>query len=139
VTILPITETTFLFACVILWFAVAHRADPLFKDVLTLILAIAMGLQGIIGKKINLCGIPTIVLTSTLTNIVIRCDSLANRKFVLAIDTKRQIASFCLYLFGAVIASLLSFSNLSCIIVLPFAAVTAALTSQFRNPTVTDE
>jgi uncharacterized membrane protein YoaK (UPF0700 family) len=126
-TILLATETTLLILTVILWFNAPHINGQLSTDFLILLLSTAMGLQSILGKKINLSNIPTIVFTSTLTNIIIAItDSLASRKFTLSTDTKRQCASFFLYFFGAFTAGILVFLNLGAVILLPAAAVTAA-------------
>jgi uncharacterized membrane protein YoaK (UPF0700 family) len=133
-TILLGTQTILLFAAAILWFTVSHSNGRLSADLLILILANAMGLQAIAGKKINLSSIPTIVFTSTLTNIVISVtDVLARGKFSLPDDTKRQIVSFCSYFVGAVTAGLLSFFDFSIVITLPLAAITAAFAIHVRK------
>ena len=80
ITILISAETILLLAATALWFAMPYRSR-LTVDGLILILSIAMGLQSICGKKINRSNIPTVVFTSTLTNIVIAVtDSLARGK-----------------------------------------------------------
>jgi uncharacterized membrane protein YoaK (UPF0700 family) len=128
ITILLAAQTILLFAAAI------HRNGNLSADLLILILAIAMGLQAVAGKKINLSSIPTIVFTSTLTNIVISVtDLLARGKFSLSSDTKRQMASFCAYFAGAVMAGLLSFFDFSIVIVLPLAAVAICLGIHIRE------
>jgi uncharacterized membrane protein YoaK (UPF0700 family) len=134
ITILLAAQTILLFAVAILWFIISHRNGNLSADLLILILAIAMGLQAVAGKKINLSSIPTIVFTSTLTNIVISVtDLLARGKFSLSSDTKRQMASFCAYFAGAVMAGLLSFFDFSIVIVLPLAAVAICLGIHIRE------
>lgn len=133
-TLLLGAQTILLFAAAILWFAVSHRNGSLPADLLILGLAIAMGLQGISGKKINLSSIPTIVFTSTLINIVVSVTNVLSRgEFVLPDDTKRQIVSFCLYFAGAVAAGLLCFLNFKIVIILPLAAVAASLIIHVRN------
>jgi uncharacterized membrane protein YoaK (UPF0700 family) len=128
VTTLLITETIFLSAVVLLWFCASHRNGRPSTDVLILILSSAMGLQSICGKKINLSNIPTVVFTSTLTNIVIAVtEILARGKTGLPADTKRQIIAFCMYFIGAFTAGLFSFGNFSIIIVLPLTAAAVAL------------
>jgi uncharacterized membrane protein YoaK (UPF0700 family) len=134
ITILLAVQTLLLFAAAILWFAAAHRSGRPSADLLILILAIAMGLQAVTGKKINLSSIPTIVFTSTLTNIVISVtERLARGAFSLQEDTKRQMASFCAYFAGAVIAGLLCFFNFNIVIILPLAAVAMSLVIHFRK------
>ena len=134
ITILLAAQTLLLFAAALLWFTVSHRNGRPSADLLILILAIAMGLQAVAGKKINLSSIPTVVFTSTLTNIVISVtDLLARGKFSLPDDTKRQMGSFCAYFAGAVIAGLLSFFNFSIVIGLPLAAVAISLGIHLRK------
>jgi uncharacterized membrane protein YoaK (UPF0700 family) len=139
ITILLGVETSLLLAAAALWFVAPHRSGCLPADFLILILAIAMGLQGVIGKKINLSSIPTIVFTSTLTNIVTSVThSLARGEFSLSSDTKRQMTSFGLYFAGAFTAGLLSFCNLGMVILLPLAAIAAAFAIHLQNAVVSD-
>jgi uncharacterized membrane protein YoaK (UPF0700 family) len=134
VTILLGSQTILLLGATVLWFVVSHRNGRMSADLLILILAIAMGLQGVIGKKINLSSIPTIVFTSTLTNIVTAVtDTLARGRFSLGIDTKRQIVSFFLYFAGALAAGLMCFFDFSIVIILPFAAIAAAFLTHLGN------
>jgi len=134
ITILLAAQTILLFAAAILWFTVSHRNGRLSADLLILILAIAMGLQAVTGKKINLSSIPTVVFTSTLTNIVVSLtDLLARGNFSLPKDTKRQMASFWAYFAGAVMAGLLSFFGFSVVIVLPLVAVAISLWLHLRK------
>ncbi len=127
------TETILLLLIAILWLPSTHTQGSFVTDMLILMLSLAMGLQSIIGKKVNLSNIPTVVFTSTLTNMVIAItDSLASGKFSLPKDTKRQSASFSLYFAGALCAGILATLNWQVIIVLPFAAVTWALMRHLR-------
>jgi len=122
------TELCLLLAVVILWFPVAHKNGSLAADTLIGLLSVSMGLQSIIGKKINLSNIPTVVFTSTLTNLVIGiADALAEKKFILPKDTKRQMTSFFLYFFGALIAGILAYLNAALLIFLPLVMIAAAL------------
>ncbi len=126
-TILLGAETVLLFAAALLWLTVSHRSGRLSADLLILILAIAMGLQGISGKKMNISSIPTIVFTSTLINIVISVTNVVSRgELALPDDTKRQMVSFCLYFAGAAVAGSLCFFDFSIVIFLPLAAVAAS-------------
>jgi uncharacterized membrane protein YoaK (UPF0700 family) len=127
VTVLIGSETILLLGASVLWFAASHRNGYLSTDVLILILSSAMGLQSICGKKINLSSIPTVVFTSTLTNIVIAVTEALALRRSLTTDTKRQLVSFSLYFAGAFIAGLLAFFNLRIIIFLPLAAAVSAL------------
>lgn len=128
ISILLITETILLSATAFLWFCASHRNGRPSTDVLILILSSAMGLQSICGKKINLSNIPTVVFTSTLTNIVISLtDFLARGKTAFPADTKRQLVSFCAYFIGAFTAGLFALFELSIIILLPLTAAILAL------------
>ncbi|MDR3521651.1 MAG: YoaK family protein [Acidocella sp.] len=131
--ILLATEAALLLAIIILWLPTTHIVGGWATDMLILTLSITMGLQSIIGKKVNLSNIPTVVFTSTLTNMVIAItDSLASGKFSLPTDTKRQSASFTLYFVGALTAGILATLDSQVIIALPFAAVTWALVRHLR-------
>jgi uncharacterized membrane protein YoaK (UPF0700 family) len=62
----------------------------------------AMGVQIIVGRKLNLSGVPTVVFTSTLTNVVVAlAESARAGRVVVSGDTKRQAMSLALYFLGA--------------------------------------
>jgi uncharacterized membrane protein YoaK (UPF0700 family) len=104
-----------------------HAIGSLANYILIVLLAVAMGLQGILGKKINLSNIPTIVFTSTLTNIVVAVtERLARKTRHLPIDTARQIRAFALYFTGALCAGLLEYLHSIALLWLPLVAVAAA-------------
>jgi uncharacterized membrane protein YoaK (UPF0700 family) len=117
-------EFLLLLAVIVLWFPITHKNGSLAADGLIALLAISMGLQSIIGKKINLSNIPTIVFTSTLTNLIIGLtDALAAKKFALPKDTRRQATSFFLYFFGALSAGILAYLNIPVLVALPAGAI----------------
>jgi uncharacterized membrane protein YoaK (UPF0700 family) len=121
-------ETTLLAAAAILWLPTHHANGSLNADALIAFFSIAMGMQSIVGKKINLSNIPTVVFTSTLTNLVIGiADMLAAGKTTLPADTKRQITSFLLYFAGALCAGILVFMHVTAFVALPVLAVGTAL------------
>lgn len=133
ITILSSTETLLLLAAALLWLAQPHRHGRPFMDLVILILSSSMGLQSIMGKKINLSSIPTVVFTSTLTNIVMAVvDALATRQ-ALSGDSRRQIVSFSVYFTGAFCAGLLCALDLSIVILLPLLAVALALIIHMRS------
>jgi uncharacterized membrane protein YoaK (UPF0700 family) len=104
-----------------------HAMGSLTNYVLIILLSVAMGLQSILGKKINLSNIPTIVFTSTLTNIVIAVtERLASGKRHLPKDTWRQMLSFILYFLGALCAGFLVYVHSGAVVALPLVAVAAA-------------
>ncbi|MDE8349254.1 MAG: YoaK family protein [Acidocella sp.] len=131
--ILLVTETGLLVVIILLWLTTVHVVGTAITDFLILMLSVVMGLQSIVGKKVNLSNIPTVVFTSTLTNMVIAItDQLASGKFTLPTDTKRQSASFTLYFVGALCAGILATLNWQIIILLPCAAVTWAMVRHLR-------
>ncbi len=127
-------ETALLAAAVLLWLPSHHASFSLATDALIALLSISMGLQSILGKKLNLSSIPTVVFTSTLTNLVIGItDTITEKKSQLPADTKRQIKSFLLYFAGALCAGFLVFLHLDMLIALPVSAAGAALFIQRKN------
>jgi uncharacterized membrane protein YoaK (UPF0700 family) len=127
-------ETALLAAACILWLPTRHANGSLAADALIALLSVSMGLQSIVGKKINLSNIPTVVFTSTLTNLVIGItDTIVYKKSELPADTKRQIKSFLLYFAGALCAGFLVFLNLELLVALPLFATGAALMIQRKN------
>jgi uncharacterized membrane protein YoaK (UPF0700 family) len=123
-TVLLGCETLLLISAVPIWLSTSHHEVYLSADALILLLSVSMGLQSIVGKRVNLSNISTVVFTSTLTNIVIAItDMLATRNYVLPKDTKRQCVSFLLYFLGALYAGYCVFFKLKVLIFLPVAAV----------------
>jgi uncharacterized membrane protein YoaK (UPF0700 family) len=128
-------ELLLLAGVVLFWFPVGHKNGSLAADFLIALLSVSMGLQSIVGKKINLSNIPTVVFTSTLTNLVIGLtDALRSEKFVLPRDTRRQAASFFLYFFGALAAGAMAYLDFAVLVFLPVAAIAAALGFKLLQP-----
>jgi uncharacterized membrane protein YoaK (UPF0700 family) len=118
------TELLLLLVFIAVWFPVGHKNGSLAADVLISLLAVSMGLQSIVGKKINLSNIPTVVFTSTLTNLVIGLtDALSAEKFALPTDTRRQATSFFLYFFGALVAGIFAYLKVPVLVMLPAGAI----------------
>jgi uncharacterized membrane protein YoaK (UPF0700 family) len=94
-------------------------------DVLIILSAGAMGLQGAIGRAIRTPGVPTIVITSTLTAVVwTLAEKILNRdRRVLTTPTRQQIASFLVYLVSAVIGGFVASRLYSALPFIPLAAV----------------
>jgi uncharacterized membrane protein YoaK (UPF0700 family) len=89
-----------------------------------LLLAVAMGVQGVIGQTISLT---TIVFTTTLTKLVgTIADSLANADALGLKDVKIQSAVVVSYLFGALLAGALIVHKADAVVVLPFMGVALA-------------
>ena len=72
---------------------------------LIILSAIAMGLQGAVGRAIRIPGIPTTVITSTLTAIIgtVAERLLAGDRPIFTAPTRLQIGSFLAYLASAVV------------------------------------
>jgi uncharacterized membrane protein YoaK (UPF0700 family) len=118
---------------VLLWLPGHHPNGSARADTLITLLSLAMGFQSIVGKKINLSNIPTVVFTSTLTNLVIGiADTIVNKKRELPEDTKRQIGSFLLYFAGALCAGFMVFFDFMFVVALPLLAVSATLLIQLK-------
>ncbi len=90
-----------------------------------LLLAVAMGVQAVIGQTISLT---TIVFTTTLTKLVgTIADSLANGDALGLKDVKIQSAVVVSYLFGALLAGALVVHNAEAVVLLPFIGVALSL------------
>jgi uncharacterized membrane protein YoaK (UPF0700 family) len=93
-----------------------------------LLLAVAMGVQAVIGQTISLT---TIVFTTTLTKLVgTIADSLANGDALGLKDVKIQSAVVVSYLFGALLAGALVVHNAEAVVLLPFIGVALSLAVQ---------
>ena len=57
-----------------------------------------MGIQAVAARRINAPSLPTVVFTTTLTNIVMAATDAVVRRASLSHDTKRQIGIFAVYL-----------------------------------------
>ena len=127
-------QALLLVAVAAMWPSVAHsRGTPGLEGVI-MIASMAMGMQSIVGKRVNLSNIPTIVFTSTLTNMVIGfTETLCSGKFTLPHDTKRQAASFFTYWLGALVAGYAVFFAFPFFMLIPLAAVLLALLSELLH------
>jgi uncharacterized membrane protein YoaK (UPF0700 family) len=127
-------EVLLLAAAVVVWEPTRHRNGSGSADAVVALLSISMGLQSIVGKRVNLSNIPTVVFTSTLTNIVIALTEMAvSRRFTVPADTKRQCASFMLYFGGALAAGFAVVFQAPVLIFFPLAAVCGALLAELRG------
>jgi uncharacterized membrane protein YoaK (UPF0700 family) len=89
-----------------------------------LLLAIAMGLQAVIGQTISLT---TIVFTITLTKLVATiADSIANGDSSILKDVRLQSAVVVSYLFGALLSGALIVRKSDAAVLLPFIGVALA-------------
>ena len=99
-------ETLFLAAFAGLWTASGGPITPLEIHALIILSAVAMGLQGAVGRAIGVPGISTIVITSTLTAIIgtLAERLLSRERPALTTPTRQQIGAFLSYLAGAITA-----------------------------------
>ena len=111
------------FALYALW--TPHAAHAPSDHLQILLLAIAMGLQAVIGQSISLT---TIVFTTTLTKLVgTIADSIANGDVSGLKDVKIQSAVVVSYLFGALLSGALIVRKMDEVVLLPFIGVALAL------------
>lgn len=111
------------FALYALW--TPHAAHAPSDHLQILLLAIAMGLQAVVGQSISLT---TIVFTQTLTKLVgTIADSIANGDVSGLKDVKIQSAVVVSYLFGALLSGALIVRKLDGVVLLPFIGVGLAL------------
>jgi uncharacterized membrane protein YoaK (UPF0700 family) len=121
-------ELVLLVAGTALWLASGRPASGACGDGVIALLALAMGGQMIAGRQLNLSGIPTVVFTSTLTNIIVTLtDVCARRERKIPPDVVRQFVALVLYFAGALAAGICVFTGALVPMVLPIAAVAAAL------------
>ncbi|HME41379.1 MAG TPA: YoaK family protein [Steroidobacteraceae bacterium] len=110
------------FALYALW--TPHAAHAPSDHLQILLLAIAMGLQGVIGQSIS---VTTIVFNTTLTKLVgTIVDSIANGDVSGLKDVKIQSAVVVSYLFGALLSGALIVHKVDEVVLLPFAGVAVA-------------
>jgi uncharacterized membrane protein YoaK (UPF0700 family) len=89
------------------------------------ILAVAMGLQAVVGQIISLS---TIVFTTTLTRLIGGiADAIATRNSSGIRDIREQVSLIASYLLGALLAGVLSVHDVSAVVFLPLAGVAVAL------------
>jgi uncharacterized membrane protein YoaK (UPF0700 family) len=121
-------EAFLLAAAAAVWFTTFHQAATASSGSLILLFAVSMGLQSVVGKRVNLANIPTVVLTSTLTNIVIAATAMmVTKAYAVSKDTRRQCASFLLYFLGAFCAGCCVLLKLQTIVFLPVIIVGSTL------------
>jgi uncharacterized membrane protein YoaK (UPF0700 family) len=114
------------FALYAMW--TPHIAHAPSDHLQILLLAVAMGLQAVIGQTISLT---TIVFTTTLTKLVgTIADSIANGDMSGLKDVKIQSAVVVSYLFGALLSGALIVHKAEEVVLLPFIGVALAFTMQ---------
>ena len=110
------------FALYAMW--TPHAAHAPSDHLQILLLALAMGLQAVIGQAISLT---TIVFTATLTKLVgTIADSIANGDMSGLKDVKIQSAVVVAYLFGALLSGAMVVRKVEEVVLLPFISVALA-------------
>src|ERR1700737_161731 len=118
-----------IFALYAIW--TPHSAHAPSDHLQILLLAVAMGLQAVIGQTISLT---TIVFTTTLTKLVgTIADSIANGDVSGLKDVKIQSAIVVSYLFGALLSGALIVHKVEEVVLLPFIGVALAFALHYRS------
>lgn len=117
-------------AVLLLLFASLASATTPFIPVIRLqivILAVAMGLQAVVGQMVTLS---TIVFTTTLTRLVGGItDAIATRSAAGLAEVREQITLVASYLLGAVLAAILAVHKMGGVVFLPLGGVAVAFTA----------
>ena len=116
-----------------IWFGFERPAESAAIYLLIALSATGMGIQVVAARRINVPGIPTVVFTATLTNIVMAATDAVARRVPLSFEIKRMIGIFSIYLAGATLAGVLAARHLGVLAVLPLIAVLAALAIEFGS------
>jgi uncharacterized membrane protein YoaK (UPF0700 family) len=93
------------------------------------ILAVAMGLQAVVGQLVSLS---TIVFTTTLTRLIGGiADAIATRTSAGLRDVREQVTLIASYLLGALLAGNLAVHKLSGVVFVPLVGVAVALAAHY--------
>jgi uncharacterized membrane protein YoaK (UPF0700 family) len=122
---LLLLEIAFLAAFVTVWFA-TERASESARYVLIALSALAMGVQGVTARQINVPQVNTIVFTTTIVSVVASCTHALLRPSAIPFDTKRQIGILLVYAAGAVLMAVLISHQIGIYVWLPLLAVIGA-------------
>lgn len=132
-------ELVFLLLGTVLWLACGRPAGGVGGNGVIAFLALAMGMQIIAGRRMNLSGVPTVVFTNTLTNIITSLTEAAARHGrKLPPDTARQSVALVLYFAGALAAGICVYTHALVPLVLPVVTVAGALALLITPPGVAD-
>lgn len=118
-------EIGFLAAFVAVWFA-SGRAVESARYALIALSALAMGVQGVTARQINVPQVNTIVFTTTIVSVVASCTHAVLRASAVPFDTKRQIGILLVYAAGAVLMTVLIAHEKGIYVWLPLIAVIGA-------------
>jgi uncharacterized membrane protein YoaK (UPF0700 family) len=125
-TPLFLLEVAFLAAFVVVWFA-TERASESARYVLIALSALAMGVQGVTARQINVPQVNTIVFTTTIISVVASCTHALLQASAIPFETKRQIGILFVYAAGAVLMAILIAHQIGVYVWLPLVAVIGAV------------
>jgi len=124
-----VLEVACLAAFVAVWFATGLASDGATYTLIALS-AIAMGVQGVAARHINVPQVNTIVFTTTIISVITSLTYAAMRaERRVPFDTKRQIGILLVYACGAVLIGALIARENRIYVWVPLAAVLAAFAS----------
>jgi uncharacterized membrane protein YoaK (UPF0700 family) len=115
-----------LLAALAIWWTCGSTKDPFDAYGFIILSALAMGLQGGIGRAMHVAGVPTIVITSTLTALIESFAErvLARQRPLASTTARQQIGAFLGYLLGAITGGVMVWAGwLVAAPFVPFAAV----------------
>jgi uncharacterized membrane protein YoaK (UPF0700 family) len=99
------------------------------RYVLISLSALAMGVQGVTARQINVPQVNTIVFTTTIISVVASCTQAVLRAHAIPFETRRQSGMLLVYAGGAVLTAFLIARDNGLYVWLPLAAVIGALLS----------
>jgi uncharacterized membrane protein YoaK (UPF0700 family) len=121
-----VLEIACLAAFVAVWFAFDRTRDGTTYGLIALS-ALAMGVQGVTARQINVPQVNTIVFTTTIINVVVSLvHGLVRAPRRVPFDTRRQIGILLVYAIGAVVAGLSIHREDGIYVWVPLLAVIAA-------------
>jgi uncharacterized membrane protein YoaK (UPF0700 family) len=121
-----ILEIACLAGFVAVWFAFGPTAEAAIYALIALS-ALAMGVQGVAARQINVPQVNTIVFTTTIISVIASVThALVRSPGRIPFDTKRQIGILLVYACGAVFAGFSIHREISIYVWLPLVAVMAA-------------
>jgi uncharacterized membrane protein YoaK (UPF0700 family) len=126
-------EVLCLGSCAAIWGAWSDLDKSMAVYGLILLSAAGMGVQSAAARRMNLPGISTVAFTNTLTSIVIAATGAVLRRAAFPFEGLRQIAVFCAYLVGTLLAGVTASRSLGAIVLLPLIAVLGALGTEYRS------
>ena len=124
--VLPILAIAAVCVVVAVWFALDRTRDGTTYGLIALS-ALAMGVQGVTARQINVPQVNTIVFTTTIISVVVSLvHGLVRPPRRVPFDTRRQIGILLVYAIGAAVAGLSIHREDGIYVWVPLVAVIAA-------------